>query len=158
MTSPLKRIVAKHPTASVFVAMFVLAYLVFGGIATVSWWRYARCVYTGVHTQGRITAKEPVNHHSIRYAFSVGGQQFTGAQMAGIVGIPFDSVTVGDAVPVVYDPRNPTKSFPGDPSALLSWCYIGLFVWVPLFCMLPAAFAAYRVHHPNFLSMRRASI
>jgi Na+/proline symporter len=158
MASPLGRIVAKHPTASVFIAMFLLAYVVFGGIATVSWWRYARVAYTGAHTQGRITAKEPANHHNVRYSFMIGPQQFTGAHMASIVGIPFDSVAVGDAIPVVYDPRDPTKSVAGDPSALLRWCYTGLFVWLPLFCTLPAAVAAYRVHHPNFLSMRRAAI
>ena len=158
MASPFARIIGKHPTAGVFVAIFLLAYVVFGGIATVSWWRYARAAHSGAHTQGHITAKEPANHHSIRYSFLVGSQQFTGVHMASIIGVPFDSVAIGDTIPVVYDPRDPTKSVAGDPSALLSWCYAGLFVWLPLLCIVPAAFAAYRVHHPNFLSMRRAAI
>ena len=151
-------IVAKHGTAIVFVLVFVLAYVVFGGIAVASWWSQARVAHTGLHTHGHVTAKEPGNHHLIRYTFSVDSREFTGAQMASVVAIPFDAVSVGDALPVTYDARNPNVSVPGDPRALLRWCYAGLFIALPLFCAVPAAVAARRVRHPRFLSMRRAAI
>jgi hypothetical protein len=158
MASPLPLFVAKHSRAIVFALVFALAYLVFAGIAIVSWWPHARVAYAGLHTQGRVTAKEPSNHHLIRYAFSVGSRQFTGAQMASVVAIPFEKISVGDAVSVAYDARNPSVSLPGDPHAFLHWCYSGLFIALPLFCALPATVAAYRVRHPNFVSMRRAAI
>lgn len=141
-----------------FALVFALEYVVFGGIAVVSWWPQARVAHGGLHTQGHVTAKEPSNHHLIRYAFSVDSRQFTGAQMASLVAIPFDAVSVGDPLPVTYDGRDPNVSVPGDPRILLRWCYGGLFIALPLFCAVPAAIAARRVRHPHFLSMRRAAI
>jgi hypothetical protein len=158
MAPSLVATISKHGTTMVFAAVFALVYLVFGGIAVVSWWPDAHVAYTGTHTQGRVTAKEPANHQNILYAFSIGSQQFTGVQMADLAAIPFDAVTVGDPISVTYDPRDPTKSLPGDTSVFLRSCYSELLVWLPLFCILPAALAAYRVRHPNFLSMRRAAI
>src|SRR5260370_12160959 len=123
MASRLAVVVAKHGTAIVFVLVFALAYVLFGSIAVASWWSQARVAHTGLHTHGHVTAKEPGDHHLIRYTFSVDSREFTGAQMASVVAIPFDAVSVRDPLPVTCDARNPNVSVPADPRALLRWWY-----------------------------------
>lgn len=56
-------------------------------------------------TAGIITAYEPNNHDSCRYAFSAQGKQF-----GGIDGCPRHPGAVGSTVKVYFDPTNPAKS------------------------------------------------
>jgi hypothetical protein len=68
----------------------------------------------GVSAQGQITRTEPENHGAIHYSFSVRQQTYSGIGGAGDMHRKFDEVTVGDAVPVVYEPADPETSCLGD--------------------------------------------
>ena len=66
-------------------------------------------------TQGRITAKEPQNHRTIRYSYTVDGQTYTGVGHGGGGNPAFEDLAIGDLVRVVYNSKNPSESFMGFP-------------------------------------------
>jgi hypothetical protein len=80
-----------------------------------------------------VNAKEPANHQSIRYEFSVGTNHYSGIGVADFGGLPgLDRIEVGETIPVTYLSDQPEISVPGDPAELFhSWSFL-------LFLVLPA--------------------
>ena len=91
-----------------------------GGAAILNLRKFYLLSGRGVSTQGQITKTEPENHAAIYYSFSVGQQTYSGVGSAGNMNRKFDEVSVGDKVPVVYDPVNPEASCLGDPNKQLT--------------------------------------
>lgn len=81
--------------------------------------------------------KEPKNHQTIRYAYTVDGQSHTGQGLAGRGGVPaFEQVNVGDQIVITYLPDNPVESVPGYPRGLRrDWGFL-LFILLPMACLL----------------------
>jgi hypothetical protein len=126
---------------------WIIAALVFVGVYTWAfcvifpqWRRFERVTHAGAHTSGTIVAKEPQNHASIRYAYTVDDARYEGVMTAGWGGIPsLDRVQIGDVISVAYWPEQPSVSVPGDPHEIFaSWC--GLLFLVAPFMSLVAAF------------------
>ena len=112
---------------------FLAVYAFFFQAAFGEWHDLSRLAHSGSRTEGVITAKEPMNHASIRYIYSVGGSTFAGIGPRGWGGVPdFEHTQIGDHVSVTYWPKRPSLSFPGDPYSMYqSWCGL-LFLWLPL--------------------------
>jgi hypothetical protein len=112
---------------------FLGVYLFFFFAAFSEWHDLARLAHSGHRTDGVITAKEPMNHASIRYTYSAEGSTLTGIGPTGWGGIPqLERVQIGDHIPVTYWSERPSLSFPGDPYPMFqSWCGL-LFLWMPL--------------------------
>src|SRR5438874_1872241 len=90
---------------------FLGVYLFFFSAAFSQWHDLARLANAGTRTEGVITAKEPMNHASIRYTYSADGSTFTGTGPTGWGGIPqLEQVQVGDHVPVTYWAERPSLS------------------------------------------------
>jgi hypothetical protein len=118
-----------------FLAPLIFAgiYLFFFHAGYPEWHNLERLAFAGVHTNGQVSAKEPGNHQSIRYEFSVGTNNYSGVGNADHGGLPgLDRIGVGEIIPVTYLPDQPEISVPGDPIELFhSWSFL-------LFLMLPA--------------------
>jgi hypothetical protein len=114
-------------------AVFIPIYAFFFFVIYPQWHTYSRIVHSGAHTEGVVTAKEPMNHAGIRYEYAVGGRSYSGSCTTGFGGIPpLDKVELGQKIPVAYSSDDPSLSLPGDPHDLYySWCGL-LFIWMPL--------------------------
>jgi len=96
---------------------------------------YYRLLQYGIATFGKVTAKEPDNHATVRYSFDVDSKTYFGGGSAGFGTSSFDELKVGDDVLVVYMPNNPSVSCLGHPKALLKddLTFVGLAtVFVPI--------------------------
>src|SRR6266481_7596911 len=67
---------------------------------------------SGTHATGTVTAKEPMNHASVRYEYFVGGVRYSGdpCRPPG----QFESIRIGDPIAVTYLPDSPAVSVCGD--------------------------------------------
>jgi hypothetical protein len=81
------------------------------------WPKWHGLAARAVETEGRVTAKEPQNHMSIRYSYKVEQQNYTGLGQGGGANPEFEQLSVGDRIKVFYDSANPEISMPGDPQA-----------------------------------------
>lgn len=86
-----------------------------------------------VETNGKVTAKEPANHMSIRYSYRVGEQTYTGTGQSGDPNPEFDKINVGDSIKVFYDAENPEVSSADSPDRESS-----TIMMVVLFAMIAA--------------------
>jgi hypothetical protein len=71
--------------------------------------------------QGTVMAREPSNHAIVRAAYVVDGAEYEVAD--SFIGPPnhdFDTVRVGDAVTVYYDPTDPRRAVLSRPEARLA--------------------------------------
>ena len=67
----------------------------------------------GVRTEATVTAKQPQNHSSIIYEYSVGGAAYSGSSS-----VPDLAAThIGDSVSITYLPEYPSISLLGDSRA-----------------------------------------
>jgi hypothetical protein len=71
-------------------------------------------------TTGTVVAKQPENHMLVQFKYEVNGEIHTSGGRAEDVGRSFDSVQIGDEVPVYYDTSHPASATMGDPNKYLS--------------------------------------
>jgi hypothetical protein len=81
-------------------------------LGRLNWRKYHALALTGVATEGRITAKEPANHLSVRYSYAADQKTFNGLES---VGNTIDSLNVGDKVRIFYLPKDLATSCFCDP-------------------------------------------
>lgn len=111
-----------------------VAFLVMRQEATAAFAGSARTV------RGTVVAREPTNHATVRATYVVDGAQYEVAD--SFIGPPnpdFDTVRVGDAVTVYYDPAAPSRAVLSRPDSRLSDA-IG-FAWLAAL-ILGTAFVA----------------
>lgn len=124
-------------------AFFVLIYLVpFLGFYP-AWRRAERIAHDGRTTTGTVVQKEPYNHQSVRFEYTVGGIKYFGNAAAGRGGLPsFEAIRVGDAIPVTYWRERPSESTGGDGVDAYKTTSFFVFVLVPWVCLFLGIVAA----------------
>ena len=104
-----------HKTLVVFLLwVFLTIGCAIGGAGVLNLRKFYELSERGVPVQGQITSTEPENHGAIHYSYSVKQQRYSGIGGAEDMRRKFDEVTVGDTVPVVYNPADPESSCLGD--------------------------------------------
>jgi len=86
---------------------------------------------------GKVIAKDPENHATIRYTYVVDGTSYSGQGGSGRGNPRFDDIKVGDNVVVYYDPTDPAKSFMGYPQYKLQASYSVVVFLAIAFPILP---------------------
>ena len=86
----------------------------------------------------KVTSKERANHMSIRFQYEVDDQIFSSVGRGEDIGKTFETVEVGDMVPIVYDTSNPQSSVMGEPEKYLYGSIRGIaFIFLGLsVCLL----------------------
>jgi hypothetical protein len=97
-------------------------WLVFAGLALtiglkITDWLTYRNLSNGVGVCGKVTAKEPENHQTVRYSYNVGQQTYSGVGHGGHGNPSFAELNVGDSITVFYDPAHPSVSCMGYPQS-----------------------------------------
>src|SRR6266478_3342657 len=82
--------------------------------------KFYRLAKDGISVDGRVVAKEPLNHQTVHYSYLVATQTYYGAGNAGNGNPPFDQLRIGDPVRVSFNPNNPSESYLGDPTSELN--------------------------------------
>ena len=108
----------------VAILFFVVWIVLAGGFYTIAYFATGQVdlqylANAGIHTKGKVLAKQPGNHNAIVYTYKVNGIDYTGSGRAGDGNPQFDQLKAGDEISVVYDPENNLVSVPGDPSPLV---------------------------------------
>jgi hypothetical protein len=104
-----------------------------------------RLAESGVKVTGAVTAKEPMNHLSVRYDYYVGGIRYSGGSSA--VHERFDSIHVGDPIAVTYLPESPAISVCGDAQAAYEATWGAAFIVVPCFTLLAGCLGAFILYY-----------
>jgi len=78
--------------------------------------KFYRLSKQGVHANALVTALEPNNHNAVYYSYNVNGLSYSGAGTASSVDRQSKTMTIGETVPIVYDPADPNSSCLGDPN------------------------------------------
>lgn len=93
-------------------------------------------------TTGSVTSKERENHMSIRFEYRVGKQVFTSVGVAEDIGRTFESIQLGEVVPIVYDDTDRGFAVMGDPRRRLNsslrgtgFGFVGLLICFLLFAL-----------------------
>jgi hypothetical protein len=108
-------------------------------------WRTAtRLLRSGAQIVGTVTAREPMNHASVRYDYSVDGVSYSGGPCG--VGSNFERIQVGDPIAVTYLRQSPSISMCGDAQSAYSNSWGILFVVTPAFCLLAGALSAFALY------------
>jgi hypothetical protein len=68
----------------------------------------------GVHDIGSVTALEPNNHNAVYYAYVVNRQGYSGVGTASSIDRKSETMTIGEAVPIMYDSADPESSCLGN--------------------------------------------
>jgi hypothetical protein len=100
------------------------------------WRRHRQLARFGAQVTGAVTAKEPMNHASIRYDYFVDGVRYAGGPCS--VHTQFDRIRVGDAIAVTYVPDSPSISTCEDPQAAYNTRFGMLFIIAPSFALFGA--------------------
>jgi hypothetical protein len=109
-----------------------------------------RLARSGVRVTGAVTAKESMNHASVRYEYFAEGVRYSGDPCG-----PqdhFDSIRVGDPIAVTYLSDSPATSVCGDAEQAYGTNWGIAFIVVPCFTTLTgglSAFALYRRFNPR---------
>ncbi len=74
-----------------------------------------RLMKHGVGIYGTVTSKEPENHATVIYEYSVSGTNYSGRGRASDGNPKFEDIAIGERVIVFYDPDNPNESVMGYP-------------------------------------------
>jgi hypothetical protein len=119
-------------------AVFLATYAGFFTIFFPVCHRYECLAHIGVRTSGSVIAKEPKNHASVRYDYSVDGSRYEGTLPTGGHIPALDTFKIGQGVAVTYCPEKPWVSVASDPEELYQ-AYCGLLIAVPLLFGLIAA-------------------
>jgi hypothetical protein len=131
-------------TIAIFLVVAAAVYAFFGRAVFPQWKDYERLVHSGSKIRGKVVAKEPENHQSIRYEYSVDSKIYSGSSSTGFGGLPLLSeIKIGDQIPVTYWPERPSVSLPGDPADLYSSWSLLLFVVLPCVSLLVGGIAAF---------------
>jgi Protein of unknown function (DUF3592) len=109
------------------------------------WHTATHLLRDGEQIVGTVTAKEPMNHASVRYDYSVDGQRYSGGPCG--VSSNFDKIHVGDPIAVTYSRESPSVSVCGDANSAYSSSWGALFVVTPAFCLLAGILSAFTLHH-----------
>ena len=108
-------------------------------------WRTAtHLLHSGTPVIGTVTAKEPMNHASVRYDYSVASQKYSGGPCG--VSTNFDKIQVGDPIAVTYSRESPSISVCGDAQSAYSNSWGILFIVTPAFCLLAGALSAFTLY------------
>jgi Protein of unknown function (DUF3592) len=119
--------------------VFIGSYALFFTQAYPEWEQLNGLSVRGARTTAEVVGKEPNNHQTIRYAYTVDGQSYTGQGLTGRGGVPaFEQVNVGDSIVITYLPANPVESGPGYPGGVRRDWDVLLFVLLPMACLLLA--------------------
>jgi hypothetical protein len=103
----------------------------------------------GIPIYGKVTAKEPENHQTVRYIYEVNGKQFDGAGSAGRGNPPFNEIQIGQKLVVFYNPESPEKAILGYPQMYAGSNRGGIIfcaIILPIFITIPviAVYLLYR--------------
>lgn len=129
---------------TVFAATYLGAFLVFYP----TWHRLERIAHDGRTTIGTVIQKEPYNHESVRFEYSVDDIKYFGKAAAGRGGLPsFEAIHVGDPIPVTYWRERPSESVGGDRSDVYKTMSFILFVLAPCLCLFFGILAAIGVRN-----------
>lgn len=84
-----------------FLGAFALVNLFVFSVGYPQWHNYERLAHAGLRTVGRVTAREPANHNSVVYEYSVASNSFSGRSSASFGGLPpLNQIGIGDKIPV----------------------------------------------------------
>jgi hypothetical protein len=135
--------------------------LVFVGVYSVifhdesgDWHTHQRLARSGLQVTGAVTAKEPMNHASIRYDYYVDGIRYSGGPCAAG---DLDRIHLGDSVAVTYLPDSPSISVCGDAQAAYKNRSGQLFIVAPLFALLGALGMGFGVYYRYMRRQPRTS-
>ena len=134
-------------TGIVFLAVTAGVYALFFCVVFPQWRSYERLAHSGAKTTGRVIKKEPENHQSVRYEYSIASKSYFGSGSTGSRGLPvLYQIRIGDQIPVTYLPKNPSVSLPGDPEEIYSSWSVALFGILPAASLLAGGITAVRLH------------
>jgi|ERR1043165_5606700 hypothetical protein len=108
------------------------------------WRRLKRLASSGKQVTGAVTAKEPMNHASVRYDYFVDGFKYSGGP-CGVHSL-FDRIQVGDGIIVTYLPEAPSTSTCEDPHAGASARAGILFVVLPGFSLFASGLTTFGLY------------
>jgi hypothetical protein len=107
------------------------------------WHRSEQIAHYGGMAVGLVIQKQPNNHQSVQYEYSVEGTKYFGTAPAGMSGLPpYDQIKTGDLVPVTYWPKRPSESVAGDRTDVYRTTSFLLFALLPGACLLLGGIAA----------------
>ena len=102
-----------------------------------------RLMKTGLTIRGEVTNKQAANHQTVNYSFVVDGKTYTWGGHAGDIGKEFSQISIGQQVPVTYEPDNPTNSCLGDPDVIF-YPDLRLSIFASLFPTVMLIFLAFK--------------
>ena len=123
--------------AAIWLTLVLVSFFV--GIFLTDGMEHYRLKTKGIEVQGRVTAKEPQNHQSVRYTYTVERQNYNEIGRAGRGNSSFESIKIGDPFIVYYDPDKPSSSVSGYPDYYFQDSIAGaafLVVVFPLFAVI----------------------
>ena len=104
----------------------ILSYLVIliVGMSVIGAWfldvpKFCSLVLNSVVSQGTVVSKEKENHMSVWFEYKVAGRTFRAAGRAGDIDRTFETIQIGESVPVYYDATNQESATMGDPNKYL---------------------------------------
>lgn len=124
----------KALAAGVGILVFVVVWLLMFQNMAPDCRRFERLARAGVQGVGTVTAKEPMNHASVRYDYSVAGVRYAGGPCG--VHTQFDRISVGDTIAVAYLPDSPSVSTCEDPQAAYKTRLGQMLIVAPSFALL----------------------
>lgn len=115
---------------AIYFAVWVVCTLGFalGGALFLNIPKLYRLSNKGIVTEGRVDAKEPLNHQTIHYSFTVGRQTYYGTGHGGNGNPGFKELQIGDPVRVSYNPSVHEESYMGDPASELESLTRGMII------------------------------
>jgi hypothetical protein len=84
------------------IAWIGLALLVVAVVGSFNLPRYRRLARSYEATTGQIIGLEPGNHQLVRYSYSINDREYEGETNGGSIDRPYQSLRVGDSIPVFY--------------------------------------------------------
>ena len=122
------------------------------GVRVTDWPMYRGLDRRGVQTRGRVVAKEPHNHRSIRYSYVVGGLTYSGSGHSQGGNPSFEQLEEGDPLVVFYDADSPGISCLGYPGDHLRSATAGVI----FLTLVPTLFALVSLYKKGYLKSRPA--
>lgn len=112
------------------VSAFFLLIVVFGFIGAFLFGlpKYYSIYMEGAETRGMIVSKDREQHQYIQAEYNVDGKKYVTGGRADSFGKDFDSVKIGDSVPIFYNKSRPSSAIFGDPDKHLNSSIISTLV------------------------------
>ena len=102
------------------------------------WRNHRRLARSGVQLVGTVTAKEPMNHQSVRFDYAVGSTHYAGGPCGITQTSEFERIRIGDPIQITYLREQPMISVCGDAKGTYSTASGVLFAIVPVWAGLGA--------------------